>query len=309
MRFFINQTNPTGGPGIFGNRLAKAIARRGHEFTNTFPLDLNISFITGEYYESATNLLRLDGLYLDSGMPEINRQAENAPIFDSYNRFDKIIFQSEFSKKVYEAFTGTVRPNEVIHNGVPITFNPFDRHEVDDKVIIASASWRRHKRLEEAIEAFKSSELKHVKLVVLNAHDYVKKTKIDVPDNVQIMGSVPPHELYDWYQRAHGMIHLCWLDSCPNSVVEALACGTPVLCSHNGGTKELIKHNGVVIKLEEDYHPGKLVDLYNPPKVNLNTIVEGVHELLETDTGFYRKDLEIRQVAQKYIDTWESAAG
>ena len=36
-----------------------------------------------------------------------------------------------------------------------------------EKICVASASWRRHKRLEETIEAFKDSKLKNVLLIAL----------------------------------------------------------------------------------------------------------------------------------------------
>ena len=99
---------------------------------------------------------------------------------------------------------------------------------------------------------------------------------------------------------ADAMIHLAWLDWCPNTVVEALSCGVPVLCSHNGGTKELVKDNGVIIQLEEDYEIGTKVPLYNPPKVDTNTIVEGVLEVMEKSTIFERPDLDIKHVAEQY---------
>ena len=98
------------------------------------------------------------------------------------------------------------------------------------------------------------------------------------------------------------MIHMCWLDSCPNSVAEGLACGLPVLCSHNGGTKELVKDDGVIIQIEEDYEYGPRVPLYDPPKVDTNIIVEGVLQVLEKGRIESREDLRIANVAEKYAD-------
>ena len=92
------------------------------------------------------------------------------------------------------------------------------------------------------------------------------------------------------------------MDWCPNTVVEALSCGAPVLCSHNGGTKELVKDDGVVIQLEEDYQIGTKVSLYNPPKVDTKIIVDGVLEVIEKSTLFDRPDLDISYVAKKYED-------
>ena len=36
MRFFINNCNPTGGPGIFGGRLKKQLEKNGHKFVDPY---------------------------------------------------------------------------------------------------------------------------------------------------------------------------------------------------------------------------------------------------------------------------------
>ena len=89
--------------------------------------------------------------------------------------------------------------------------------------------------------------------------------------------------------------------------MEARACGLPVRCSSNGGTKELVQDNGVVIELEEEYTPGTLVDLYNPPDIEVLKVVDGVHRVLDKPIGFSRPDLMIDEVAQKYLDIMTDA--
>ena len=96
------------------------------------------------------------------------------------------------------------------------------------------------------------------------------------------------------------MIHIAWLDCCPNSVVEGLASGLPVLCSHNGGTKELVKNDGIVIQLEEDYELGTKLDLYSPPKIDVNKIVEGILKCLEMPRVKNRDDLKMSNVSLLY---------
>lgn len=315
VNFFCNNTSNKGGPGIFGRRLANALCEGGEtqigHYTRNYKCDLNISIISGGSWHGAYNLLRLDGLYLDSGMGKEKLIADNNPMFNSIEIHDKIVYQSEFSKTVYEAFYPQCRdkplpPSVVIPNGVPCEFNSLRRDYFTSKdsrkrpLVLASSSWRRHKRLEEIIEAFKDPRLVNVDLAVLGGLDYYKDS---IPDNVMLLGFYNDVNLLQKYNyAASAMVHLCWLDSCPNTVVEALACGTPVVCSHNGGTKELVKDNGVVLQLEEDYIPGELVNLYNPPQVDINLIVEGILEAIEIPIGFDRPDLRISNVADKYLD-------
>ena len=308
--FYINNCSPTGGPGIFGGRLKKQSEKNGHRFVDPYisgeAPQKNISIIQGKRIDaSEINILRLDGLYLDSENP--NNDQMNAAIFNSFDESDHIVYQSEFSKEVYHAFHKN-KPFTIIANGIdqqdflsnvkPIKYeNPiFSKYE---KICVASASWRRHKRLEETIEAFKDPRLKDVLLIALGGLDYIKD-KSSIPENVLLTRLLKPDDTASIYAMADAMIHLAWLDWCPNTVVEALSCGTPVLCSHNGGTKELVKNDGVVIQLEEDYRIGDKVPLYNPPKVDIKTIIEGIIEVLGKPTLFDRPDLDISYVASQY---------
>ena len=272
--FFINNYSNTDGPSIFANRLKIELENQNYNFDIESKNRINIT--TGSYREDFFNILRLDGLYLDSGNTLGDSDQLNEPIFKCYSEFDHIVFQSEFSKKVYESFTGIKKPNTIIYNGVEDRFfentDSIEKPEGFEKVVIASSKWRRHKRIEECIEAFKNEKLKDVALVILGGYKSVDSK------NIFSLPMVHPQDLPKYYKMADAMIHLCWLDSCPNSVVESLASGLPVICSHNGGTSELVKGDGIVIQLEEDYDYGKKVDLYNPPKVCIETIVSAVEK-------------------------------
>ena len=113
-----------------------------------------------------------------------------------------------------------------------------------------------------------------------------------------------PESLPRILQSATAMIHLAWLDWCPNSVVEGLASGLPVLCSHNGGTKELVKDSGIILQLEEDYQIGTKLDLYSPPKVDHEIIVEGVEKIIEMPKITDRSDLNIKNTAAQYREVF-----
>ena len=295
--FYIDKYHPSSkGPFIFAHRLKEDLERIGLKFN---PDSQNrLSIITGNYKEDANNILRLDGLYLDSGNSRGKSKKLNKKIFRCYKKFDHIVFQSEFSKKCYEAFTGTKKENSIIYNGVPEYFfkecEPIDKPYGFDKVVIASSKWRRHKRIEEAIQAFKSPKLKNIALVILGGYK-----NIDEP-NIFSLPKIDPSKLPSYLQMADAMIHLSWLDWCPNSVVEGLASRLPVLCSHNGGTRELVRNDGVIINLEEDYEIGTEVTLYRPPKVDINIIIDGILELIEMPKINTREDLKISNTSLLY---------
>ena len=299
--FFINNYSNTDGPSIFSNRLKTELEVQNCIFSEDSKN--RISITTGQYKQNCNNILRLDGLYFDSGNTLGDNDQLNKPIFKCYNEFDHIVFQSDFSKKIYESFTGVKKSNTIIHNGVEDRFfsntESLDKPVGFEKVVIASSKWRRHKRIEECIEAFKNKRLKDVALVILGGYQSVDCK------NIFSLPMIQPEELPKYYKMADAMIHLCWLDSCPNSVAESLASGLPVICSHNGGTSELVKGDGMVIQLEEDYKYGEKVDLYNPPKVCIETIVSAVEKCLEFGPIKPRQDLHISNVAKKYSNLFK----
>lgn len=301
MNFYINSYSNSSGPTIFAYRLKNSLESQGIQFSEGS--NNRISVVTGPYITGKNNILRLDGLYLDSGNHLGNSKYLNAPIFECYKNFDHIVFQSEYAKRTYEAFTNTKRPHSIIYNGVEDIFfsnqDSIDKPEGFEKVVIASSKWRRHKRIEECIEAFQDKRLKDIALVILGGYQQVDMK------NVFCLPMISPEDLPKYYKMADAMIHLCWLDCCPNSVVEGLASGLPVICSHNGGTKELVKNDGVVIKLEEDYKYGKMVDLYHPPKVDINIIVEGILKVLDMPKIQERKDLKITSTSLQYINLFK----
>ena len=277
------------GPWIFASRLSQELQSTGLKFDEN---SINrLSIIQGKPQEGKYNILRLDGLYFTKG-------GRNRSIFEAYKSYDHIVFQGEFCRQQYEAFTGVKKTHSIIRNGVGNEFfqKQTDLIKTDKPVIVACSRWRRHKRLEEIIEAFSSPELQNVELWVING----KTFKGAVTDNIKLIGQQPPASLPKILQSATAMIHLSWLDWCPNSVVEGLASGLPVLCSHNGGTKELVKDDGIVIQLEEDYEIGTRLDLYRPPKVDIRTIIKGVEKLIQMPRIETREDLKISNVALKY---------
>ncbi len=294
--FFINNFSNIDGPSIFSKRLKEELEEQNYKFS--LSSKNRISVTRGSYENGSFNMLRLDGLYLDSGNTLGDSNTLNKPIFECYEKFDHIIFQSEYAKKNYEAFTGIKKPHSVIYNGVEdIFFNNKDsieKPEGFEKVVIASSKWRRHKRIEECIEAFRDKRLRDVCLVILGGYENVDM------ENVFTLPMIPPRELPKYYKMADAMIHLCWLDCCPNSVIEGLASGLPVICSHNGGTSELVKGDGIVIQLEDTYEYGSMVDLYNPPKVCTETIVSAILKSLDIGEIEPRLDLNIRNTAQNY---------
>ncbi len=298
-RYYLNSIGDKGGGGkIFGKRLKVELKKMDWIYSSR-RFDYNLAFISGKYQPGMINILRLDGLYFDTENTVGDNSKLNAPLKKAYYEFDKIIFQSEFSKKMYFTHFGkTEKTYRIIYNGVPKEFSstgPMYKYPFD-KTLICSSNWRAHKRLTAIIDGFRELKSQNIGLAILG-----ENITIDSRENIIVLGRIPPHKLPFYLRGADAFVHLSWLDWCPNTVVEALACGLPVLCGHNGGTKELVKDSGIIMEFEETYDFNK-IKLYKPPMPDPKLVARGMSELLEWKKTIHRPDLSIDHIAKQYID-------
>jgi glycosyltransferase involved in cell wall biosynthesis len=89
--------------------------------------------------------------------------------------------------------------------------------------------------------------------------DDVSEQVRQMPVRVQFLGVVPREELVRWYQRASIFVAPAQWDNSPNTVYEAMACGTPVVASRVGGIPELVD-DGVSGLLVSPNDPAALAD-------------------------------------------------
>jgi glycosyltransferase involved in cell wall biosynthesis len=304
--FFINRTENVSGPSIFGYRLKEELIRKGWRWDAFLP-SVNYIFSSGFFRPLCENIVRLDGLYFDSENTVGDSDKRNRPIFKAYQKADGIIFQSEFSKMLFEKFMGDLNcPWSVIFNGVGSNFSS-KGERVDygfKKAIICSGKWRVHKRLKCIINGFLEYGDSETCLVILG---WGFQKSLEHP-NIKYLGKVAPRDLPKFLRGGDAFIHLTWLDNCPNAVVEALACGLPVLCSHNGGTKEIIRTNGIIMQCEEEYN-FKKVALYKPPECNSKLVAAGIEQILSWDKPVDADYLRLDGIADQYVAFSERLLG
>jgi glycosyltransferase involved in cell wall biosynthesis len=151
---------------------------------------------------------------------------------------DHIIGISQFVadriKKYYSRDAGIIYP--------PVDTDYFDlpgTDERDDYYIIVSALVP-YKKIDIAVQAFNKSINKKLKIVGVGPES-ARLRRLSTSDNVEFLDSVDTDNLRRLYQRARGLIY-CGEEDFGIVMVEAQACGTPVIAYHRGGAAEIVRH-------------------------------------------------------------------
>lgn len=244
--------------------------------------------------KAKVKVFRLDGLWFNVRQ---NYDKKNKGILKNVNDSDGIIYQSVFCKEAYEKFLNLDKnkPNTIIFNGAVLETHK--RQEKPDNFFIANCKWRPHKRLSQICESFKFAVANGLdsKLIVTGSPDY----KISHP-NIEYVGWKDTNWIKDHYTRAIASIHLAWLDWCPNSVVEALCLGCPVIYADSGGTPEIVGENG--IKIEDDDWKYEAIDLYSPPMLSYGALSQAYKKLKEEPKSIVDPKVNIDLVSDSYIE-------
>ena len=282
-----------GGPSIFMKRLRESIYKQRLAkvsfFINPFN-DIDIFSNLARDIYGKPYIFRVDGICFDKKEIDKANNLKNKPIFDGIDRAAGIVFQSRFDYKLVTKFYGKIdKPYEIINNGVDINiFSPEGSNKRkdlsiadNDLVFITSAKWRAHKRLQDAIELFieyeKNSD-RTCHLLILGRDANFENVAYP---HIYHVGFVQPGELPAWYRTGNIFLFLSWLDHCPNTVIEALACGLPVVCTNQGGTKELVEltNGGIAAEADREFN-FEPVELYNPPKPDYQRILDAINRII-----------------------------
>lgn len=181
---------------------------------------------------------------------------------------DRIVYQSQFSKDWWDRKRGEVIcKNLIIHNGVDLSiFNPNSENECqEDKIrlliVEGSLLGGYEFGLENAImlgfemvkrlESHKTLELEIVGKVSLSLQKYWENwIRDNVPNgnlHLKWSGVVAHQKINAVYQCADIFFSADINAACPNSVLESLASGTPVIAFDTGALSELLEDKGGIV--------------------------------------------------------------
>jgi glycosyltransferase involved in cell wall biosynthesis len=164
----------------------------------------------------------------------------------------KIIYQSEFSRAWWEDWYGKPSaPSTVIHNGIDLKiysasqdgslpYPPFRLLLVEGNL-----GGGYDMGLDNAIELAETLKERYnlpIELMVVGKISDQHGIHVEAKSRARIqwMGSVPRERIPEIMRSAHLFFSADLHPACPNAVIEALACGLPVVAFDTGAVKELV---------------------------------------------------------------------
>ena len=172
---------------------------------------------------------------------------------------DVIVYQSNFTRDWWNAVYGSlITPNTVIYNGVDLKqFFPSNSKIINTEIIrllVVEGSFKGgHERdLLNAVNlANVLSDQTHKQVDLLIAGNVPSSMRIRVSPNPMVnidwLGIIPHKEIPALDRSAHVFFPAEINAACPNSLIEALGCGLPVLSYATGSLPELIGEDGGIV--------------------------------------------------------------
>lgn len=313
MKMFIEKSslsiNKIGGKALFCRRLADEFRKVGGiDITDdeNSEADVSLNVIRIKHQKSKVKILRIDGVWHDTAK---NYRHKNRAIQINLRQADGVIYQSYFAKAMADEYLGEVScPTKVIYNGSDPSYYEKIKSLTpsEGKVVIAFSKWRPHKRLRDIIESFLLAGIENGLLVV--AGDTTKSgllprefVEYNQNPSVQFIGNIPQFDLASYLVVSKASIHLCWFDACPNSVVEAICAGVPVICNNVGGTWEIVGPSGGYICMVDREYDLNPVDLYNPPRIDRHLVAENIVRALKEEPVIINRHVNIKNIAGQYL--------
>lgn len=162
-----------------------------------------------------------------------------------WSRAAKVIANSDGLKKLaHKTWKGDI---DIIYNGIDTKkFKP--KEQPKKPRIITVCRLIKRKGIEYLIEALKDLDIQ-IDIIgegpeLTNLKTLAEKLNV----NVNFIGYVKHEDLPMYYQKANIFVLPSLYEGMSNSVLEAMACGLPIITTNTGGTQELIHDNGIIIK-------------------------------------------------------------
>ncbi|OGQ95223.1 MAG: hypothetical protein A2521_03535 [Deltaproteobacteria bacterium RIFOXYD12_FULL_57_12] len=323
----------TGGPASFQRKLAEELGRRGvqlmYEFHRKEPRPDVCLLINAVKDWPALWSLRKKGIPVVQRLGGLNWEHHFLPLsllhkarceWANVNTrlvrqfiASRLVYQSEFVKSWWESEVNvSKKASMVIHNGVDLTcFSPDgDRYQTARQMCFISVEGNQGAGSSIALEIGKELRRKGIdcELLMFGKPILGAEEVYSRYEWVRFFGHVANDQLPFYYRGADFFVSTDVIAACPNSVIEAMACGVPILGYELGVLPELVgKTGGILVRAENDPRqgkpPGNISGLSNAA---LQILSKGVAQRSEV-RALAAASYDINQMAGKYYEVLSEA--
>jgi glycosyltransferase involved in cell wall biosynthesis len=177
----------------------------------------------------------------------------NRPLRQALAAAQHVLYQSEFCKRAADEFLGPPSASwELLYNAVDVErFVPAEAPPADGPVLLLGGDQYQPYRLELALRTLRAllATLPDARLLVsgrLTVPVELLVRELGLAGHVEVIGRYAQRDAPSLYRRAHLLLHTKVNDPCPSVVLEAMACGLPVVYPRSGGVPELVGENAGV---------------------------------------------------------------
>lgn len=203
------------------------------------------------------------------------------PVYEKYNNKNYYVSISDSDRSDKLDYIST------IYHGINLKQFTFKK-EIGDYLIFFG---RMHpdKGAKEAIEIAKASNKKLIMAGIIQDKDYFEnEISPFLGDEVEYVGSVGPNDRDKLLGGAYALLHPIFFEEPFGlSVIESMACGTPVVAFNRGSMAELIQpgENGFLVK-------------------NVKEAVDALKKIPGIDRGKCRKIVELKYTVEQMVDNY-----
>lgn len=180
---------------------------------------------------------------------------------------------------------------ETIHHGIDVNKFKFSKNGGDNLVFVGRLI--KGKNPDVAIEVAKKSGYG---IDLFGTYDkksdyFVKQIKPSIKNNIRVRGHIPFSKISTAYQNAKALIFpITWDEAFGLVVIEAMACGTPVIAFNRGAMKELIIDGVTGYIVEEG---------------DISGMIKAIRKIESIDRKKCREHVENNFTLEKMVDNYE----
>ena len=119
----------------------------------------------------------------------------------------------------------------------------------------------------------------------------------EASERIKVVGAIDNDDMPQHMRQADVLLHPRLGDWCPNVVVEALACGLPVVCGSWGGASELVGAGGISVPTEQWSYGEEFI---NGMATAVETVLASLPEYRVRARQRAEAEFDISRVAEAY---------